>query len=27
LPMIAIFEMRLLLPESNPKPTAEGGSH
>jgi len=27
LPMIAIFEMRLLLPESNPKPTSEGGSH
>jgi molybdopterin-containing oxidoreductase family membrane subunit len=27
LPMIAIFEMRMLLPESNAKPTAEGGSH
>ena len=27
LPMIAIFEMRMLLPESNTKPTAEGGSH
>jgi molybdopterin-containing oxidoreductase family membrane subunit len=27
LPMISIFEMRTLLPEANPKPAAEGGSH
>ncbi len=27
LPMISIFEMRTLLPEAHPKPTAEGGSH
>jgi hypothetical protein len=27
LPMISIFEVRTLLPEANPKPPAQGGSH
>ena len=27
LPLISIFEMRTLLPESQPKPSTEGGSH
>ena len=27
LPLISIFEMRTLLPEANPKPAGEGGSH
>ena len=27
LPLISVFEMRTLLPEANPKPSGEGGSH
>jgi Ni/Fe-hydrogenase subunit HybB-like protein len=27
LPLISVFEMRTLLPEANPKPPSEGGSH